>query len=116
MNKVANHIFNEHTEIKMEVTEVFEAAILGNATQMLALLRIKGMESRTNLLDSYHRTPLFWASTRGHNDVVEVLLAQTDILLNVQKSGNGGQEAHKVRNELTATPSAVPVARPDVLT
>ena len=61
-------------------------ALLGNATQVSFLLDMNIKHVNTN--DSLNRAPLFWASSRGHIEVVELLLAKPGILVNNKRSIN----------------------------
>ena len=93
--KVAKLIFNQPTSVKKETQELFVAAILGNATKVSACLESNETTINVNSYDSFHRTPLFWASTRGNIDVIEVLLGQADVLVNVGRSGNGANALYQ---------------------
>ena len=84
----------ENTNIESEVSEVFAAAILGNATRISNLIKMKTNRNRVNIYDSYQRTPIFWASTRGHTDVVDILVGE-DALVNVGRSGNGANPLYQ---------------------
>ena len=68
--------------------ELLVASVLGNSEKVDELIQHSG--SVINSMDQYHRTPLFWASTRGHTQVVQVLLGHDQILINVAKSTTGG--------------------------
>ena len=92
---IASLIYKKDTEFPREMSEIFMAAILGKASLISDLLRKNVNGSRMNFYDSYHRTPLFWASTRGHNKVVEILLGQDDVLVNVGRSGNGANPLYQ---------------------
>ena len=73
--------------------EVLVAAFLGNLTEVSFLLQ--NNESILNTYDSFHRTPLFWASTRGHTEVAKFLLSQNNILVNARRSNIGTTALHQ---------------------
>ena len=91
--KISSLIFIENTPFEKETSKVFVAAILGNANEISDLL--ESTKSNVNSYDSYHSTPLFWASTRGHNNVVKVLLHHADVLVNVGRSGDGANALYQ---------------------
>ena len=64
------------------------ASMLGNLTTVTEIVHFN--YSVINCLDRYHRTPLFWASTRGHTQVAELLLNDTQTQVNIRKSTTGG--------------------------
>ena len=62
-------------------------SLMGNASYVTALLQSYGSDVNTN--DSFHRTPLFWAATRGHTAVVRLLLGNASVLVNTERNING---------------------------
>ena len=85
--KIASAMFNR-TITNMDIHEkVLVAAFLGNLTEVSLLLQ--NNESILNTYDSLNRSPLFWASTRGHKEVAKFLLSQNNILVNSQRSNSG---------------------------
>ena len=64
------------------------ASMLGNLTTVTEIVHFN--HSVINCLDRFHRTPLFWASTRGHTQVAELLLNDTQTQVNIRKSTTGG--------------------------
>ena len=82
--QISKLISNEETENQEETHNILMAALLGNNTEVRNLLQ--GNENKLNSFDNFQRTPLFWASTRGHNDIVKLLISQPHILVNVGRS------------------------------
>ncbi|OAT14139.1 ankyrin repeat-containing protein, variant 2 [Blastomyces gilchristii SLH14081] len=84
------------------------AAYFGNLAWAKMLLKHSAaagipFRRRTSRKDSYGRTPLFWAATRGHRDVVELLLE------------HGANINSKDRDKLTALHIAVTGEHKDVV-
>ena len=91
--KIVNLIFYEETTVTEETKALFVAALLGNVAKVSSLLQSN--RANVNSFDSFDSTPLFWASTRGHHDVVEVLLGQANILVNVGRSSDGANSLYQ---------------------
>lgn len=87
VRKIANLILDYHVVTIHWDEWLLVAALLGKAAQVNKILERN--ESFVNTLDSFHRTPLFWASTRGHTKLVQFLLGHDEILVNSGRSGNG---------------------------
>ena len=84
---IANLVFNQNIT-HMDITkEIIVAALLGNATRASSLLGFN--ETILNNNDSLHRTPLFWASTRGHTEVAKLILAKPGVEVNTKRSITG---------------------------
>ena len=83
--KVSKLIFNEETALENETRKVFVATILGDKATFSALLQSN--ETLLNSNDSLCRSLLFWASTRGHIQIVKDLL-NNRILVNKKRSNN----------------------------
>ncbi|OJD15801.1 hypothetical protein AJ78_03981 [Emergomyces pasteurianus Ep9510] len=84
------------------------AAYFGNLAWAKVLLKHHAADGipfrrRTSRKDTYGRTPLFWAATRGHRDVVELLL------------DHGANINSKDRDKLTALHIAVTGEHKDVV-
>ena len=86
MIKIANLIFDEEVFDLNETHEMIVASLLGNYSLVATLLETK--KSAVNTIDSFRRTPLFWASTRGHFYTTKLLLSQNEIHTNIGKSSN----------------------------
>ena len=86
--KIVNLVFKHAKSNLSSNDELLVAAILGNLTRVMTLLDCN--ETNINVFDSFYRTSLFWASTRGHTNVVKFLLSQNQVLLNTRRSNNGG--------------------------
>ena len=85
---IANLIFEEDVEVMNTTHKIIVASLLGNTAQVTTILQT--YETVVNKLDSFHRAPLFWASTRGHTEITKLLLSQDQILVNTGKSTNNG--------------------------
>lgn len=86
--KIVNLVLNHDISNLTSNDELLVAGILGNLTRVTAL--VKSNKTDINFFDSFSRTSLFWASTRGHTNAVKFLLSQDQILLNTRRSNNGG--------------------------
>ena len=84
--KVTDLIFNKDTRSSENIYRIFCATLLGNITQVSALLQQD--ETLLNSYDSLSRTLLFWASTRGYIDLVENILNKTSTLINKRRMNN----------------------------
>ena len=91
--RIASIMFNKNIE-KLDINQkILVAALLGNTSEVSSLLHTN--ETILNTYDSFHRTPLFWASTRGHSEVVRFLLDHNHILVNTGSSINGATALHQ---------------------
>ena len=91
--KVGTLIFRDVNAEEEETREILVAALLGNDTKISELLQSKGID--VNSLDSSCKTPLFWASTRGHTSVVKLLLGEGNVLVNVGRSSDGANTLYQ---------------------
>ena len=90
---IEDSIFNEDIPTNKVTVNAYVGAILGNVSTVSALL----LSNRTsvNSLDRYHRTLIYWAATRGHQDVIKLLLSQADILVNLGRSSDGANALYQ---------------------
>ena len=82
--QIRNLIYHKDRGNMEPAEELIVASLLGNNTSVAAIL--KNHEGIENTQDSLHRTPLFWASTRGHIKVLEELLTHTQIQVNTRST------------------------------
>ena len=94
--KVSKLIFNEETALDNEIRKVFVAAILGDEAKVSALLQSN--ETLLNSNDSLCRSLLFWASTRGHIQIVKDLLNNSRILVNKKRLNNEATALYQASN------------------
>ena len=88
--KISNLIFNKDIKNIAPINttkHILVAALLGDITKVSYNLELSKSYINTN--DSLQRSPLFWASTRGHVDVAVLLLTKDDVLVNKQRAING---------------------------
>ena len=79
--KIAYQIFS-CAIIEMNTNEeLLVAALVGNLTKVTMLLHHN--ETDVNTYDCFHRTSLFWAATKGHTDLVKLLLTFPQIDVNM---------------------------------
>ena len=79
--KIANEIFS-YSIVHMNMTEeLLLAALVGNLTKVEMLLNHN--ETDVNDIDSFNRTSLFWATTKGHIDLVQYLLTFPHVDVNM---------------------------------
>ena len=67
--------------------DLLVSSLMGNITHVTTLLQSNRID--INTIDSFDRTPLFWAATRGHTKVVNTLLGKASILVNTKRAVNG---------------------------
>ena len=72
-------------EATQQTSEHFEKSFGGCKGLLQVSIACKYHEEILNTHDSLHRTPLFWASTRGHTKVLKVLLNHTQIKVNTKQ-------------------------------
>ena len=94
--KLTKLIFNHDIANCTETCKLFIATILGNATQVSILLE-KDV-TPINSIDNLSRTPLYWASSRGHLNIVQDLIVNPRIDVNrktFNNDANALQQASK---------------------